>query len=251
MPWVNVVRVSPTVYFESQVYREVFPALHHEYQKFDVIGVATYKSVKFVSIEKLTAYVELAHRAQYDVVPLYTSGEYLLQQAVRGHDAQFKRVWDATLHTLGYDEQSIRALDKVEVFLRNSYLITPAWFDKLVQFMNQSIAIADAASAEKPSATTTNTAASSTNSVVDKDGSSSTSSTLGQLLRGDAHYREGKPEVSRTVFGDDHYQWHPFVFERLPVFFLHHSGARVFTALRQAQLFENGDEPVDLLYKGL
>jgi hypothetical protein len=41
------------------------------------------------------------------------------------------------------------------------------------------------------------------------------------LLSKNSFYKEGSKEVSLKIFGTEYYQLFPFVFERLPSFFLH------------------------------
>ncbi len=221
MPWRRVVRIQPSLFFESLAYQTVFPSLEDEWRDLDFVGVSTYKSLKFLPLEKLVAYLELASLKPYDVVPLYGSGEFLMRQAVAGHGAQFQVAWDTTLRLVGFSEPQIRAMDNTEVFFRNTFLVRPVWMTRLVSFMNQSM------HAVTHSAETT------------------------RVLSTDANYREGKLVVSRTVFGGDHYFWHPFVFERLPSFFFHQHGATVFQTLRQVSLFQNNEEKLDILYKGI
>ena len=44
---------------------------------------------------------------------------------------------------------------------------------------------------------------------------------IGSLMAVDAEYEEGNPKVALNVFGTTYYQLHPFVFERLPTFFIY------------------------------
>lgn len=222
MPWARTVFVQPSIFFESDAYSSVFPGLQEEWSNTDLVGVATYKSLKFVNIEKLKAYVELAYYRPYDVVPLYTSGEYLVPQAVKGHTQEFQSVWDAVLQRVsGLTEPEVRKFDDIEVFFRNSFIISPKWFLRLIFFMQGAMTKVQA----DPG--------------------------LMRLLSSDAHYAEGKQPVAQRVFQQDYYQWFPFVFERLPVFFAHHAGAKVFTTQRQVSHFENTEQGMDRLFKGI
>ena len=222
MPWSHTVLVPPSVFFESAAYSTVFPTLEANWKSADVIGVATYKSLKFLSLEKLSAYVELAFYRPYDIVPLYTSGEYLVPQAVKGHTHEFQMIWETTLQSIvGLSVDEIKSFDKIEVFFRNTFLISPKWFRLLIDFMSQSMHKVQSDKA------------------------------LTSLLKSDAHYAEGKLPVAQAIFHQDYYEWFPFVFERLPSFFFHYAGAKVFGTLRQVSLFENADPDMKTLYKGL
>jgi hypothetical protein len=47
------------------------------------------------------------------------------------------------------------------------------------------------------------------------------------LLEKDANYKEGSSDVSMRIFGTPYYQLHPFIFERLPSFYLHSINANI------------------------
>jgi hypothetical protein len=82
-------------------------------------------------------------------------------------------------------------------FYRNIFVIKPAVLKKLMLFMTRAMHIA------------------------------TTNPTVKALLSVDAKYKEGQAEVANRIFGTSYYQLHPFVFERLPSFFLHASGAKI------------------------
>jgi hypothetical protein len=78
MPFAKIIRIPTTVFFESIVYHRLLYSLRDEWKHLDLVGLATYKSIKFSPLEKLKAYIELAYYKPYDVVPLYTTGEQLV-----------------------------------------------------------------------------------------------------------------------------------------------------------------------------
>lgn len=220
-PWATVVRIPTTKFFESIVYKEVLPALVSDWEGLDFVGIATYRSLKFSPLEKIKTSLELGHFKPYDVMPLYTTGENMMDQAVSGHTTRFVQVWDNLLRTMGFNEKDIRKGDRAEVFLRNSILIRPAWLKKLSKFMISAMDIVQ------------------TNATIHAD------------FITDAHYQESiyRKAVAQRVFHTDYYQWHPFIFERLPVFFLQHNNASVFGTLRETEWFdfENSEQ----IFKGL
>ncbi len=220
-PWATVVQIPTTVFFESIVYKEVLPPLLKDWEELDFVGVATYRSLKFAPLEKMKASLELANYKPYDVMPLYTTGEYMMEQAVSGHTTRFIQVWDNLLRTMGYSDVDIRKGDKAEVFLRNSILIRPAWLKKLSKFMISAMDVVQ------------------TNSAIRDD------------FVTDAHYQEAiyRKAVAQRVFHTDYYQWHPFIFERLPVFFLNHHNASVFGTLRETEWFDFANS--EQVFKGL
>lgn len=220
-PWATVVRIPTSSFFESIVYKEVLPQLASEWEGLDFVGIATYRSLKFSPLEKMKAYLELGFHKPYDVVPLYTAGENMMQQAVDGHSAQFKQVWDNLLKTMGYSEPQIRNADVAEAFFRNSILIRPSWLKRLSQFMISAMDVVQ------------------------------NNATIRAEFATDAQYKEAiyRKAVAQRVFHTDFYQWHPFIFERLPVFFLHHHNASVYGALRQMEWFDFANS--EQVFKGL
>jgi hypothetical protein len=62
-----------------------------------------------------------------------------------------------------------------------------------------------------------------------------------RLLKSDAHYVLGKREIAMAIFSTPYYQLHPFVFERLPVFFMYAHNHTICTG---------PDSPCKYNYKG-
>jgi len=195
-----VVRITTTPFFESVVYRDIVTLLARE-GPVDYVALATYRSVQMLPLEKLHALLHLAHYGGFDVVPLMNYGFPLMEQAVRAHRDGFKAAWDGLLTALGHSDAAIRRHDHAEVFLRNSFVCRVAWFHRLAAFMVRAMD------------TATNDAA------------------VARRLQQDAHYEAATKGVAQRVFNTPYYQYHPFVFERLPVFFFHHEGAKVYTML--------------------
>jgi hypothetical protein len=212
-PWARVVQIPTSPFFESIVYKESILTLKHEWESMDFVGIATYRSLKFSPLEKLKLYLELAYHKPYDAVPLYTTGENMMQQAVGGHGAEFSKVWFSLLQSLGYNKEDIANANSVEVFLRNAMIIRPVLLEKLAYFMTNAM-----------------------DSVVQN-------ATLSALFERNANYREAKyrKKVAQRVFKTDYYQWHPFIFERLPVYFLHQQHAAVYGIQYQTKYFDFQD----------
>lgn len=221
-PWTEIIHIESTVFFESIVFQHILPTLaskENSWNNYDYIGIATYKTLKMTSMEKLKAYLELAFAKSYDVVPLMTTGEHLQLQAVRGHGEAFIERWKQLLLAMNYSQEDIVRYSMVEVFLRNTYLIKPKWLLKLSEFMKTAIETYQQ------------------------------NQQLQSLFKQNAHYRELKLKVAKKIFHQNYYEWHPFIFERLPCFFFHYYNASIFTTLRQVVLFDNPE--VDTLFKGL
>jgi len=82
MPFAKVLMIPTTVFFESIVYRDTLWSIRSEWKNLDFVGITTYKSLKFIAIEKLKAYLELGFYKPYDVMPLYGTGELLVRNSM-------------------------------------------------------------------------------------------------------------------------------------------------------------------------
>lgn len=200
-PWARPIFITSTKFFESIVYKENLPSLAKEWESFDYVGLATYRSVKELPMDKLVSHLRLAICC-YEVVPLLNGHRRLLEQAIAGHNAQFSVVWEAILSSLGYNSMTIQKYNDVETFWRNSFITTPKRLHDLVNFMNQAIHV------------------------------TLSNKTLSNILEQDARYLEPRSKrITQRIFGTDYYQWHPFIFERLPVFFFHAQNISIYTTL--------------------
>eukprot|EP01036_Dinobryon_divergens_P027187 gene27187-35916_t len=197
--WVKSVRIPNTVFFESIIYREIFPKLRTEWESLDFVITGTYKTVAkqlhyngFTQNQaQIKFFLDVAKNGQYDVVPFLRSGSGTMSFCMYWHGKPFKEAWTALLNSLGYSTALIRSLDEVKPFYRNIFIIRPAALVKLMQFMDRAMYVAE-------------------NNLKVKE-----------LLQKDAKYKEGQEEVALRVFNTKYYQLHPFIFERLPSFFLH------------------------------
>jgi hypothetical protein len=206
--WIQPVRINSTVFFESIVYSDIFPAYQREWEGLDYVVTATYKTVaKQLHYNKYTQSLDLiqdslriAREGDYDIVPFLRSGSGTMSFCLYFHGKPFKAAWDALLVELGYSLPLIRSLDEMKSFYRNIFIIKPKVLKELMTFMSRAMHIA----AHNP--------------------------TVKALLQVDAKYKEGTEEVAMRIFGTKYYQLHPFIFERLPSFFLHASGAKICAA---------------------
>lgn len=206
--WIQPVRINSSVFFESVLYRDVFPPYQKEWEDLDYVITATYKTVaKQLQYNKYTQSLDLiqdtlriAREGDYDIVPFLRSGSGTMSFCLYHHGKSFRAAWDALLVELGYSVALIRSLDEMKSFYRNIFVIKPAVLKQLMAFMSKAMHIA-----------THNTA-------------------VRELLQVDSKYKEGSEEVSMRIFGTKYYQLHPFIFERLPSFFLHASNAKICAA---------------------
>ena len=167
-----------------------------EFREVDYVGTLSYKVVtedlagfKFDAKETMEL-LKLAFQRGYDVVPVLRSrGEKFLAGGVRYHGNHFRQCWDSVLSSLGFTEAQIRNEDYCHPFYRNAYFARPEHFKTVSKYMSQAI-----------------------DSVL-------LNNTVESIFRKEAYYTGAKGKITAKAFRTDHYEFHPFVFERLPVFF--------------------------------
>ena len=59
-PWARPIFIKSTRFFESIVYKDNLPSLVEEWNSVDYIGLATYRSVKELPMDKLVSHLRLA-----------------------------------------------------------------------------------------------------------------------------------------------------------------------------------------------
>jgi hypothetical protein len=180
------------------VYRDFLPFRVNEWGKADFVAYGSYRSVDIMGdILKLREFLTVANTRKYDVIPLVFNNRMLIPQATEGHSADFLVAWEAMLTSMGFNHSYIRQFDNVPAFYRNSYIVQPYLMKEIIGFMNRAIE-----------------AALHNESVV-------------AVLKTDAGYMAGTPGVAEKAFDTPYYQWHPFVFERLPIFYFNHIKAAI------------------------
>eukprot|EP00981_Chlorochromonas_danica_P014620 scaffold8452_cov185-Ochromonas_danica.AAC.2 len=135
----------------------------------------------------------------------------MMPTSVKYHTENFRIAWDNLLLELGFNQSTIEQHYTMKAFYRNVFIIRPSVLVKLTLFMNKALQVAE----KNPR--------------------------IRNLLRHDAHYVLGSQRVARAVFGTPYYQLHPFIFERLPAFYLNAIGAKICTG---------PDTPCKYNYKG-
>ncbi len=130
-------------------------------------------------------------------MPFLRSGSGTLSFAAYWHGKTFRPAWYGILTAMGYRTETIQGLDESKPFYRNIYIIKSRILASLVQDMSRAMDIAE------------------------------TDSKVADLLNVDSKYKEGNVEVALKVFGTTYYKLHPFIFERLPSFFLHVNASKI------------------------
>ncbi len=212
--YIKLLSIPSTPFFESIVYDTLLPEIlttliHSSAQggyKVKHVILGTYKTVgkslhynAFTqSLTQLRYLLRIAQASDYDVLPFLRSGSAFLPFAAHFHGPPFQRAWDALLLALGHNQSTIRAFDQhKQIFFRNIFIIKPYVLKSLCIYMQRALLI------------------------------SRTDETVKALLAADSKYQEGDVAVARRIFNTNYYQLHPFIFERLPSFFLHVMGVKV------------------------
>ena len=203
--WLKLQQITSTPFFESIVYTEVLQARMAEWRNIDFVITGTYKTVSgrvrrwehVQTFQEIARLLEVAKQGNWDVVPFLRSGSGMMSNCLYWHKKGFKLAWDGILRAMNYSHQEVRQHYEMKPFFRNVYIIKTSVLPGLVDFMHRAIRVA------------------------------SSDQQVAALLAKDSNYKEGNVEVARRIFGTDYYQLHPFIFERLPSFYLHHIGASI------------------------
>jgi len=197
--WMRIAYIRSTVYFESILYKDVLLPNLTELQNYKYVITGTYKSMdsKGQTLDEIYRLLKVMKYGNYDIVPFLRSGAKNMEFSTYFHKKEFRTTWDTLLKSLGYSVSQIRAQDDMKGFFRNIFIVRPDLLSKLVSFMNRAMDLG----------------------FNDPD--------VKMQLERNAHYREGSAEVAQRIFGTSYYQLHPFVFERLPSFFLHDMGVNI------------------------
>ena len=191
-PWAQLLRIHSTKFFESIVFSDHLPARVTDWEHADFVLISTYKSANLshFNVFELRRLVDVAVMYKYDVIPLFRGYRQLLPGAISLHNVGFKYAWYALLNALGYADDVITKYSTMDSFYRNSYLIRPPILKQLMVFMSNAMEIA------------------------------TKNETVNELLSANSEYY-GKFEIATRIFSTFYFQLHPFLFERLPIFFMH------------------------------
>ena len=204
-PWLHIKLIPSTPFFESILYTEVLQAEASAWRGLDFVITGTYKTVSgrvprwehVQTFDEITRLLRVAKQGNWDVVPFLRSGSGMMSNCLYWHKKGYKLAWDALLGAMNYSYPTIRKHYEMKPFFRNVYIIKTALLPGLVAFMQTAMRIA-------------------------RDNTQ-----VKELLSRDSNYKEGSAEVAKRIFGTPYYQLHPFLFERLPSFYLEVSGATI------------------------
>jgi hypothetical protein len=202
--WIKPAFIHKSFFFESLVYSEFLSTHESEWKRMDYVILGTYKV--FSTVENLPTVKRnlmiaanntgLPSGKPIDVIPFVRCSQLLLPQA-RDHGDNFRLTWFSLLSKMNYTTQDIEKYSNVRVFFRNVFIIKPLILKKLMTFMQQAMLIAKN----------------------DRE--------IKRILKSDSRYKLGVQKVALDNFNTTYYQLHPFIFERLPSFFLRSIEANV------------------------
>lgn len=202
--WIFPVMLFKSPYMESQVYRDLFrPVNLTKWSKeADFIITCTYKhaldekEIKAGAVNLLTpTHVKyLIHTAvanATDLLPLEMRPlAFLTKSLFNSHGLDAIKAWNILLLKMGYTVDDLDSCNQIYAFWRSAYLVRPRVLQALTQNMTAAMDLVD------------------------------NNKKINTAFKRNAKYTKGDPVVAMQVFGTAYYQMHPFVFERLPAFFL-------------------------------
>ena len=192
--WVYVLRLGSSKFFESVAYN-YFLRNMNDWIDYDYIVVTTYKTIELAAHNMKRLLIHI-HENEYDCIPFLRSYASFLDQARHRHGFTIIKAWDLLLLKMGYSIKEIRNFDDKKPFFRNIFIIKPMFLLQLSRLMRKAMSTINA----------------------DKE--------LSEYLASDSFYI-GTKNVAMKTFGTNYYQLHPFIFERLPAFFLYTMKANV------------------------
>jgi hypothetical protein len=202
---------SKNINKEAVFYRDILAYDYNQWKDLDYVGMISYKAVN-IKVNNMTfSLTQIPHiitksynigiqrNISYDIIPFLMCKNYtLLTQAVSTHGHDFTIAWDMLLQALGYNLTQIRSVDYTYPFFRNSFIGKPSWMAKYSVFVNQAMDM-----------------------VIYNE-------TISSLFAVNANYDAPKVGVAEKVFETPYYQLHPFIFERLPVFYFNMHRAMIY-----------------------
>lgn len=139
-----------------------------------------------------------ANNEKYDLIPLEREPRSLiLPSLIRSHGPDATYAWNSLLIGMEFTITQLEVCNYLYAFWRSAYLIRPTVLRKLTELMVKAM-----------------------NLVEDN-------ADLTEAFVKDARYSKGSEVVAKQVFNTSYYQMHPFVFERLPSFFLSTFGGKI------------------------
>jgi hypothetical protein len=197
--WAVPVFVRSTPFFESIAYQDLLLPNSSKWEGLDYVGMISYKATNIQQLSPTLPpfkgdYIpEILARAQvegHDAVPFLRSPYKIMHQATFSHTMHFQVVWYELLKNLGYNEAQIDRCNNERAFFRNAFVARPEITKSASHFFDKAI------------------------NIVQRN------ETLKAMFAHDSKYGAyNNSDIQQRVFGTDIWQFHPFVFERLLIFY--------------------------------
>lgn len=149
--WIKVIKLNISIFFETVIYKDIYPIYKKEWENIDYVISATYKTIHTIQLHKGIYYkqdeneikkmLKVANSGNYDFVPFLRSHTSLLDSILYWHGPSFKTAWDALLLKLGYTIERIRQFDQAKPFYRNIFIAKPLVLLKLSKLMQNAMRI--------------------------------------------------------------------------------------------------------------
>lgn len=194
--WAKVIFIPTTFYLESIMYLHVLPQRRSEWEHADLVGCIAWSAhTKQPLIKDAPALCTEAMRSGADVISFLYRGDPLIQTAEHWHPG-FTEVWHETLKTFGWLDEVILH-PNIPSFYANYWACTPSLMSGYCQF-----------------------ALKAAHRIQGSD-------RLTDLIWRDASYSKRGKDIAKLaerecmrIWGVPFYTFHPFLFERLPCFWL-------------------------------
>eukprot|EP01039_Chlorochromonas_danica_P005568 gene5568-6130_t len=201
--WITPFKMERSPFMESQVYRRLFlPSIANLTQEVDFVMTCTYRHVlrsmaadghitTALSFQRIRHILEQVTAEKFDVIPLETLPRAFITYSLFSyHGINSIKAWNVLLVRMGFSLAAMDSAQHIYGFWRSSYLIRPPVLHGLTLLMVEAM------------------------DRVEKDNE------CRRFFVKDARYTGTNSTVAQLVFGTPYYQMHPFIFERLPAFFL-------------------------------
>ena len=213
------VYIRSTKFFESIVYRDVLPFRYNEWRHKSYVGILSYRAAysvtcynKIIEVFANASIISTHSNSKikansvlpFDVIPLFLYDTHfndfarLLVQAGNAHGDHFMKIWNRLLGKMWIGADAMSRHKDMRGFYRNSFLCKPQIMMQLMELMNQAIDL----------------------TILDDE--------IANMMAINAGYGRAGSNLTQQIFSKPYYEFHPFIFERLPVLFVNHLGSSIY-----------------------
>jgi len=194
--WLYPIFIPTTKYLENYVYLEWIPQHKEELSDATFIGTLSWKFDSKIGIPPVVAFRKLCQftEATFDVWAFFRVHQPMLIQAQRNHP-HFPSLWTAMLTRMGFSAEQAQN-HHIPFFACNYWMCKRDVMWAYCDFVKKAVHVLD------------------------------TSHDLHATLHRDARHTKPRPNFKQAT-GLSAFPYHPFLLERLPCFYFHHTGAHV------------------------